>query len=150
VPQAAAPDNLKDPETPLLSLSVSFVLNMLPVEIMKLRNKEIFELHAEYCRVMSNPKRLAIMACLDVKDMSVGEIAEVNGISLPAASRHLTALKNKHLVVSRKEGAKVFYSQADPRIAQACRMIRTVLIDNMKQRGEIAAELHADSVVVVE
>ncbi len=123
---------------------------MLRNVIMKLRNKEIFEIHADYCRVMANANRLAIMACLDLRDMSVSEIAEVNELSLPAASRHLTALKNKQLVVSRKEGTKVFYGTADPRIAEACRLIRAVLIDGMKQKGEIAAELFSEDVVVIE
>jgi ArsR family transcriptional regulator len=123
---------------------------MLRYVIMKLRNKEIFEIHADYCRVLANPNRLAIMACLDVRDMSVGEIAEVIELSLPAASRHLAALKSKQLVVSHKEGAKVFYGTADPRVAEACRLIRAVLIDGMKQTGEIAAELFSDDVVVIE
>jgi hypothetical protein len=30
---------------------------------MKLRNKEIFEIHASYCRILANPNRLAIIAC---------------------------------------------------------------------------------------
>ena len=116
---------------------------------MQLRNKEIFKIHADHCRVLANPSRLAIMACLDVRDMSVGEIAEVIEISLPAASQHLAALKGKHLVVSRKEGAKVFYSIPDKRIVEACRLIRKVLIDSMKQRGEIAAELFSDGDIII-
>ena len=111
---------------------------------MKLRNKEIFEIHASYCRVLANSNRLAIMACLDVREMSVSEIAETIEVSLPTVSQHLGALKSKHLVVARKQGAKVFYSVADPRIVEACRLIRTVLFDSMKQRGEIAAELFSD------
>jgi len=117
---------------------------------MKLRTKEIFEIHASYCRILANPNRLAIIACLDVREMSVSEIAETIEISLPAVSQHLTTLKGKHLVTSRKEGAKVFYTVADPRIVEACRLIRTAVFEGMKQRGEIAAELFSDDYVFIE
>ncbi len=47
--------------------------------LMKVRNLEIFEIHAAYCRVLANPLRLAIMACLDKRELSVGELAEILG-----------------------------------------------------------------------
>jgi ArsR family transcriptional regulator len=115
---------------------------------MKIRNLEIFEIHASYCRVLANPLRLAILACLDKRELSVGEIAEILCVPLSTVSRHLSALKGKHLVVARKEGHKVFYSPADQRIIEACGLIRTVLIDGMKKRGEIAMEIKPDEIIV--
>ncbi|MEN8006374.1 MAG: metalloregulator ArsR/SmtB family transcription factor [Candidatus Krumholzibacteriota bacterium] len=115
---------------------------------MKVRNHEIFEIHASYCRVLANPLRLAIMACLDKEELSVGELAEVLGAPLSTVSRHLGALKGKHIVLARKEGHKVFYKPADNRIVEACCLIRTVLIDGMKKRGEIAMEINPDEIIV--
>jgi hypothetical protein len=43
---------------------------------MKIKNHEIFELHAEFCKVLSNPKRLMIIALLSKRDLSVGEISK--------------------------------------------------------------------------
>jgi len=114
---------------------------------MKVRNMEIFEIHASYCSVLANPKRLAIMACLDKKEMSVGELAEAIDCPLSTVSRHLTLLKGKNLVKLRKEGTMVFYSPADKRIIEACAMIRTVLIDSMKKRGLIAQEIDIDNII---
>jgi ArsR family transcriptional regulator, virulence genes transcriptional regulator len=114
---------------------------------MKIRNHELFTIHAEYCRVLANPKRLMIMACLDRREMSVGEMAEALGSPLSTVSQHLSVLKNKHLVESRKEGQTVIYSPTDRRIMEACRIIRTVLIDGMKRRGEIAHEIDPENVV---
>jgi ArsR family transcriptional regulator, virulence genes transcriptional regulator len=108
------------------------------IGFMKVRNYEIFEIHAAYCRALASPKRLAIMACLDRKELSVSELAEALDIPLSSVSRHLTVMKNKHLVIARKEGTKVFYRPADKRIVDACSLIRTVLIDGMKKRGELA------------
>jgi ArsR family transcriptional regulator len=115
---------------------------------MKVQNIELFQIHADYCRVLANSKRLMIMACLDKKEMSVGEIAECIGTPLSTVSQHLSVLRNKQLVKSRKEGQSVFYSPTDRRIMDACRIIRMVLIDGMKKRGEIAQEIDPDQVIV--
>lgn len=114
---------------------------------MKVRNYEIFEIHAAYCRALANPKRLAIMACLDRREMSVGELAEALDIPLSSVSRHLTVMKNKHLVIARKEGTKVFYHPADKRIVDAYSLIRRVLIDGMKKRGELAMGINPREII---
>lgn len=115
---------------------------------MKIRNYEIFKIHSDYCRVFSNPKRLMILALLSKREMSVGEIAETIGIPLASVSQHLSALRGKHIVDSRKEGQMVYYRPTDSRLMEACLLIRTVLLDGMKKRGEIALEMDADGVVV--
>ena len=114
---------------------------------MKVRNYEIFEIHAAYCRALASPKRLAIMACLDRREMSVGELAKILDTPLSTVSRHLTVMKNKHLLISRHEGTKVFYKPADKRIVDACSLIRTVLIDGMKKRGEIALGINSQEII---
>ncbi len=117
-------------------------------ELMKVRNMKIFEFHAAYCSVLASPKRLAILACLERSELSVSELAEAMDCPLSTISRHLAVLKNKHLVISRKEGTKVFYRPSDPRIIKACTQIRTLLIDALKKRGEVAQELNPDEIIV--
>jgi len=119
-------------------------------ECMKVRNMKIFEIHAAFCSILANPKRLAILACLDRREMSVGELAEALGCPMSTVSRHLTLLKNRNLVVSRHEGTKVFYEAADKRIIEACAQIRTVLVDGLKHRGEIALELDPEDLITEE
>lgn len=87
------------------------------------------------------------MACLDRKEMNVGELAEAIESPLSTVSRHLTLLKNKHLVKSRQEGTMVFYSAADRRIIEACALIRSVLIESMKRRGLVAKELDINKII---
>jgi DNA-binding transcriptional ArsR family regulator len=99
--------------------------------------------------MLANPKRLMILALLSKKEMSVGEIANSIGIALATVSQHLTALRNKNIVVARKEGQTVYYSVTDPRLMDACILIRSVLLDGMKRRGEIAKEIEVDPVGVV-
>ena len=108
---------------------------------------DIFELHADLCKTLSNPKRLMILALLAKKEMSVGEIAEVIAVPLSNVSQHLSLLKAQSLVQARKNGQSVYYSLSDRRIIQACTLIRSVLLDKMKERGQIAREIDPRYVV---
>ena len=108
---------------------------------------DIFELHAELCKTLSNPKRLMILALLAKKEMSVGEIAEVMVVPLSNVSQHLSLLKGQSLVKTRKDGQTVHYSLADRRIIEACTLIRAVLLDKMKKRGQVAQKIDPRYVV---
>lgn len=119
-------------------------------DIMRIRNLEIFELQASFCQTLSNPKRLMIVALLSMKEMSVGELAENIDTALATVSQHLTVLRNKHIVESRKEGQTVYYRLTDTRLMEACILIRTVLLDLMKKRGEIAKEIEIDPIGISE
>lgn len=115
-----------------------------------MKRPDIFELHASLCGTLANPTRLKILALLGKKETSVGEMAAAIGASLANVSQHLAVLKSSHLVVARKQRQTVFYSLADRRIIQACSLIRSVLLDQMKLRGEVAEETDPRYVVTVE
>jgi len=108
---------------------------------MKIQNPELFTLHANLCKVLANPKRLMIIALVSQEEMSVGQIAGLIDASLATTSQHLRVLRERDVVLSRKEGQTVYYRLADIRLMQACTIIRTVLLDNMKSTGKVAEEL---------
>jgi len=108
---------------------------------MNVQDPELFHLHANLCKVLANPKRLAIIALVSQREMSVGEIAEAIDASLATTSQHLRVLREQNVVFSRKEGQTVFYWLSDVRLMQACSIIRTVLLDIMKSTGKRAEEL---------
>jgi len=123
-------------------------LQVREYETMKLGNKKIFHLHAEFCKTLANPKRLMIIALLSKKEMSVGEIAEVTEISLSTISQHLRVLREQYIVTTRKEGQTVYCQLSDNRLMDACVTIRTVLLENMRQRGALADEIDPNGVVM--
>ncbi|MBU2648291.1 metalloregulator ArsR/SmtB family transcription factor [bacterium] len=112
---------------------------------MKFEHKELFALHADFCRTLGNPKRLMILDCLSKKESSVGEIAETIAVPLTNVSQHLNILRSSNIVRCRKEGQMVYYSLVDDRITLACMTIRAVLLDSMKARGEIASGVETDN-----
>lgn len=85
--------------------------------------------------------RLMMLTLLNRNEMSVGELAERVGAPMTTVSQHLSALKERRLVTARKDKQTVYYSLTDPRILEASILIRSVLIDGMKERDELANDV---------
>ena len=115
-----------------------------------MKKVDIFELHAGACKTLAHPTRLKILALLARQEMSVGELAEIVGVPMPNISQHLTVLKTGHLVRTRKDAQTVHYRLADRRTIQACTLIRSVLLDRMRERGEAAKRMDPRYVVFAE
>jgi DNA-binding transcriptional ArsR family regulator len=115
-----------------------------------MKKPDIFQLHAHLCGTLSNATRLKILALLGQRERSVGEMAEIIGVSSSNVSQHLAVLHSHHLVLARKQAQTVFYSIADRRMIQACSLIRSVLLDQMKMRGEVAQETDPRYVITVD
>lgn len=104
---------------------------------MKLSNRDIFDVHAEFCKTLANPKRLIIVRALRTKERTVSDFAKLLNLPIANVSQHLKALRDRDIVVTRKEGQKVYYSLADPRLVDACDMIRKIIVDLNKRRGKM-------------
>jgi ArsR family transcriptional regulator len=67
-------------------------------------------------QALGHPTRIAIIEVLRDGELAAGVIIERLGIEQANASQHLSILRLKHIVTSRKEGNQVFYSVRDPLI----------------------------------
>lgn len=96
-------------------------------------NRRVFELHADVCKTLANPKRLEILYALMEGELPVGEL--VKRLSLPKAniSQHLAVLRQRGVVISRREGLNIYYRISNPKIIQACRLMREVLIGQIEE-----------------
>lgn len=66
---------------------------------------------ASKLRAMAHPMRIAIIELLhDGNQLSVTDIYKSLNIEQAAASHHLNILKTKNILVSRRDGKKIFYS----------------------------------------
>lgn len=101
--------------------------------------QQIYNLHADLCGMMASPKRLAIMESLHAGERSVSSIAEELEVSVSTVSQHLRLLRDKHVVVARKDAQTVYYRIRDPRMIEACEIIRSVLLDGIKAQGIMTA-----------
>lgn len=107
--------------------------------------KELYEMQAEICRMFAHPKRIEIIKLLREGEKSVGEIAEAMGIPTANASQQLAILRNIGAVTHRREGQTLYYRVANPKIFQACDLMREVLLDSLAERERLARRGSGDS-----
>jgi len=103
--------------------------------------KELYEIHAEVCKVFSNPTRLEILNLLRDKELSVTELIEKTKLSQANISQHLSIMKSKGIVASNRKGRNICYRLTNQRIIKAFDIIREVLADRLKKNGKIVEEL---------
>ena len=100
--------------------------------------KEIYYLHAEMYKVFSNPIRLEILNLLRDKEMSVTELIKTSKLSQANISQHLSIMKSKGIVLSKRDGKMIYYKLSNPKILKAFDIIKEVLTERLKtDRGII-------------
>ena len=87
---------------------------------------ETFGVHADLCRVLTDPKRLMILHALGQGDRTVTELAGELGCTMPNASQHLTVLRAAGLVTGQRDGTTVRYHLTEPDILTACDIVAAI------------------------
>ena len=93
---------------------------------------QIYSYHAEMCKVFSHPKRLELINTLRDKEMNAGELGERLGLAPANLSQHLTMMRERHILVSRKEGNMVYYRIANLRLLEAFDLLREILFEHIR------------------
>jgi DNA-binding transcriptional ArsR family regulator len=68
---------------------------------------------ADTFKVLGDSTRVRILDVLSRRELNVGDIAEVLGLSESAVSHQLRLLRNAHLVRQRRAGQMMFYALDD-------------------------------------
>lgn len=72
----------------------------------------------KYFKALSDQTRRSILRLLQRHELSVGEIVGNFRLSQPTISRHLSVLKEAHLVTDRRRGQHVMYSLSAEALAR--------------------------------
>lgn len=78
-------------------------------------------------KAMANPLRWRIICALGSDELSVGDIMKKIGTSQSNTSQHLEMLKSKHIIKSRKDANKVYYSISNDQLLALIANMRSVL-----------------------
>lgn len=98
--------------------------------------KQIYELHAEVCKTLANPKRIEIINLLRSGENSVAWLLKKTGLLKANLSQHLSVMRQRGIVKNRKEGLTVYYRIANEKIVKACDLMREVLFEQAEERKE--------------
>jgi len=95
--------------------------------------EQIYVYHAEMCQVFSHPKRLEVINVLRDGEMTVTELSQRLGLTVGNLSQHLSMMKDRHILLSRKEGNQVYYHIANPKLLKCFDMMREMLFEQIRK-----------------
>ena len=98
----------------------------------------IYQLQAEVSKTLAHPLRLAILHSLKQGEKTVSDLTQLTGASQSNVSQHLAKMRQRDIVLTRKDGSNVHYRVASPKISQACDMVREVLLEQLTQKQQLA------------
>jgi DNA-binding transcriptional ArsR family regulator len=101
-------------------------------------DRNLYKLHASICHTLANPKRLEIIDKLRAGELSVTELVKALEISQSNLSQHLSVMRQRGIVTTRREGLNVFYRLSNSKITQACDLMRQVLLENLESDVALA------------
>ncbi|WEB45268.1 metalloregulator ArsR/SmtB family transcription factor [Streptomyces yunnanensis] len=67
-------------------------------------------------KAVADPTRYRLLWALSRQEFPVGSLAEMAGAHVAAISQHLAKLRAAGLVVSRREGTRIYYRAAGPHV----------------------------------
>lgn len=94
---------------------------------------QIYQYHAEMCQVFSHPKRLEVIDVLRDGEMSVTELAQKLELPIGNLSQHLSMMKERRILLTRKEGNMVYYRILNPKLIRCFDMMRDMLFEQIRQ-----------------
>lgn len=102
---------------------------------------ELYRCHADMCKVFSHPTRLEILNTLREREMSVSDLVGRLGVAMGNLSQHLNMMKQRRVLVSRKDGNNVYYRLANPKMLKAFDLIRQTLLEQMQRESVLIRHL---------
>ena len=88
--------------------------------------QDLFSQFARVGKALSHGNRLELLEFLAQGERSVDALATVSGLSVANTSQHLQQLRQAGLVVSRKQGLKVYYSLSSDDVISLLEVLRRV------------------------
>lgn len=104
-----------------------------------LTEKSLYEMQAEVCKTLTNPKRIEILNTLKEGEKTVTELVEALGVSKANVSQHLAVMRHKGILTTRREGVNIYYRVANHKVIDACALMREVLFEQHAEKKKLMA-----------
>jgi ArsR family transcriptional regulator len=99
--------------------------------------KKIYQLQAEVCKALGHSIRIEIIDLLGENEMSFSKIGEKTGVAKSSLSQHLSVMVEKGILTQRRKGLNSYFKLSTHKVAEACRLMREVLIEKLQESNEI-------------
>ena len=102
------------------------MLIIVAIQACLIDKQEHIEQAARALKSISHPLRLKILCVLGREEACVQEIVDAVGTSQSNISQHLAILREKGVLVTRKEANRIYYRVGDARTLQLIGMMQEV------------------------
>lgn len=99
--------------------------------------KTVYRLHADVCKTLSHPVRIEIIDRLRDGEVLAGELSRCMNVSKANLSQHLSVLRNQGIIGARRSGVHIYYRISNPKVVQACQLMREVLLERLSVSSEL-------------
>ena len=98
----------------------------MAIQVSLIDRQEHIEQAARALKSIAHPLRLKILCVIGGEEACVQEIVEAVGTSQSNISQHLAILRDKGVLLTRKDANRVYYRVGDARTLQLIGMMRDV------------------------
>lgn len=99
--------------------------------------KEVYKLQAEVCKAIAHPLRLEVIDLLQSGELCFSDILEATGGLKSNLSQHLSVMVAGGILNIRKDSRCNYYSLSTSMVAEACSMLKNVMIESLKKQQQI-------------
>ena len=99
---------------------------------------------ASIFQALAHPTRIAILEVLREGEMPAGAIQERLGVEQANVSQHLSILRSRQIVTSRKQGNQVFYSLRNKVLIKVLDLMRQYFQSHLHESVQMLGEIQAE------
>src|SRR6185295_12338299 len=105
--------------------------------------QQLSDFKADFFKALAHPLRISILDALRERELTVNEISQRFDVEPANASQQLAVLRNRNIVVTRKEGANVYYSVSDKSIFKLLDAAKEIFNNHLVGVRSMLEEIHA-------
>lgn len=81
---------------------------------------------ADVLKAIAHPTRLKILCTLNLQELQVQTLVEKTGTTQSNISQHLALLKERKILVTRRDANRIFYRIRDPQLVELIMLMRDI------------------------
>jgi ArsR family transcriptional regulator len=104
--------------------------------------QQLSDFKADFFKALAHPLRISILDELREGELTVNEISERFDVEQANASQQLAVLRNRNIVVTRKDGSSVYYSVSDKSIFKLLDVAKDIFNNHLVGVRGMLEEIH--------
>jgi len=93
--------------------------------------QQLSNFKAEFFKALAHPLRISILDALRDGELTVNEISQRFDVEPANASQQLAVLRNRNILIARKEGSSVYYSVSDKTVFKLLDVTRDIFNNHL-------------------